>query len=94
MELFHLGIELKKWNQEEIIYAYLYRHCATASMVELATGIPQKNICRYKRKLQKAGLLWEVMKSTCRYTNHEAWYLTTNQTLLDCSQLSLFKAQL
>jgi len=60
------------------IFTYLQKNIATASMVSEATGIPQKNICRYKRDLEKAGQLWEVEKKQCNKTGFKAWYLTTN----------------
>lgn len=50
-------------------------------MVSKATGIPQKNICRYKRDLQQAGLLCEVRKGICELTKFRAYYLTTNPDL-------------
>ena len=39
-------------NQLQTIFQYLQEHDATASMVSDATGVPQKNICRYKRDLE------------------------------------------
>ena len=78
-------------NQLKTIFQYLQEHTATASMVSAATGIPQKNICRYKRDLEKAGLLFEVEKKLCRQTGFRAWYLTTNSELSPRStQLYLF----
>lgn len=65
-------------NQLKTIFLYLKEHVATASMVSEATGIPQKNICRYKRDLEKAGRLWEIEKKNCKETGFKAWYLTTN----------------
>ena len=47
-------------------------------MASKATGIPQKNICRYKRDLELAGKLWETEKKHCKATGFKAWYLTTN----------------
>lgn len=67
-------------NQLQTIFQYLHHHVATASMVADATGIPQKNICRYKRDLEKAGQLKEVEKKLCRLTGFRAWYITTDQT--------------
>ncbi|MGO3689346.1 MAG: hypothetical protein ACTJF0_02730 [Psychroflexus halocasei] len=63
--------------QRKTIFTYLKDHTATASMVADATGIPQKNICRYKRDLEKAGKLWETEKKLCKKTGFRAWYLTT-----------------
>lgn len=65
-------------NQFQTIFHYLHEHIATASMVADATGIYQKNICRYKRDLEKAGRIWELEKKRCQKTGFKAWYLTTN----------------
>lgn len=67
-------------TQLKTIFEYLQKEVATASMVSGATGIPQKNICRYKRDLEKAGQLKEVDKKLCRLTGFKAWYITTDQT--------------
>jgi hypothetical protein len=65
-------------NQLKTIFQYLQKHIATASMVSAMTGVPQKNICRYKRDLEKLGQLWETEKKLCKQTGFRAWYLTTN----------------
>ena len=65
-------------TQFKTIFHYLQEHTATASMVSDITGIPQKNICRYKRDLENAGRLWETEKKLCQLTGFQAWYLTTN----------------
>ena len=65
-------------SQLKTIFQYLQNHTATNAMVSAATGIPQKNICRYKRDLEKAGLLWETKRKLCKQTGFKAWYLTTN----------------
>ena len=70
--------DTNKNNQILTIFKYLENHIATASMVTKATGIPQKNICRYKRDLEKAGRLWEIEKKKCKETGFLAWYITTN----------------
>ncbi|WP_209399822.1 hypothetical protein [Pseudozobellia sp. WGM2] len=78
-------------NQLKTIFQYLQEHVATASMVSAATGIPQKNICRYKRDLEKAGRLWEIEKKHCKQTGFKAWYLTTNpEQSPGSNQLNLF----
>jgi len=69
-------------RQLKTIFQYLQKHIATASMVSAATGIPQKNICRYKRDLEKSGRLWEIEKKLCKYTAFKAWYLITDPELL------------
>lgn len=77
--------------QLQTIFQYLQDHTATASMVAAVTGIPQKNICRYKRDLEKAGRLWEVEKKLCKQTGFKAWYLTTNPKKASFNnQLNLF----
>lgn len=67
--------------QKKIFFEYLKRHTATASMVAKVTGIPQKNITRYKREFEKTGLLKEVFKGNCKDTGFKAWYLSTNPEL-------------
>jgi hypothetical protein len=47
-------------------------------MVSDATGIPKRSICKYKRNLEKSGLLWEIEKTYCKITGFKAWYLTTD----------------
>jgi hypothetical protein len=68
--------------QTKVFFEYLKTNLATASMVAKATGIPQKNITRFKREFEKAGLLVEVMRSQCKDTGFNAWYLSTNPTLI------------
>lgn len=78
-------------TQLQTIFSYWFENIATASMVSTATGVPQKNICRYKRDLEKAGRLWEIEKTTCKKTGFKAWYITTNPELVPpSSQLTLF----
>lgn len=78
-------------NQLKTIFQFLQKHIATASMVSAATGIPQKNICRYKRDLEKAGRLWEIEKKLCKQTGFKAWYITTNPEQAPFNnQLNLF----
>ncbi len=67
-----------QFNQLQTIFEYLRKNVATASMVADATGIYQKNICRYKRDLEKAGRLWELNKAVCKKTGFKSWYLTTD----------------
>lgn len=69
-------------KEEQTIFSYLQNTIATASMISKATGITQKNICRYKADLEKKNLLFEVYKRSCKVTGYKAWYLTTNGSLL------------
>ena len=72
----------RKSNQRKIVFDYLMNHTATASMVEEATGIKQKNICRIKREYEKQGLLFEVGRRFCQLTGFRASYLTTNKEII------------
>lgn len=81
-------------NQLQTIFAELQKQPLTASMLSEVTGVPQKNICRYKRDLEKAGMLWEVKRERCKKTGYWAWYITTdpNQAPSRSKQLNLFAA--
>jgi len=61
-------------------------------MVTEATGIPQKNLCRYKRELEKMGVLCVMYRDVCKHTGCKAGYLTTNPQIRKKYgiQLSLF----
>ncbi len=80
-------------SEEQTIFYYLKEHVATASMVTEATGVKQKNICRYKRDLEKANMLWELERKACKQTGFKAWYLTTNpdKAPKNSKQLSLWE---
>ena len=78
-------------TQLQTIIEYLQNHVATASMVADATGVAQKNLCRYKRDLEQAGQLAEVRKGACQLTGFKAWYITTDKTKFPKPiQLTLF----
>lgn len=68
-------------TQIKTIFEYLQNHTVTASMLSEATNVPQKSICRYKRDLERKGLLYEVEKKLCLLTNFKAFFLTTNPEL-------------
>ncbi len=73
------------------IFEYLKEKVCTASMLSEATGVKQKNICRYKRDLEQQGLLKELYKTYCKVTGFKAWYITTNPELFPKSnQIKLF----
>jgi len=85
------GKNTNKTTQLKTIFRYLKNHIATATMVSNATGVPRPNITRYKRDLEKQGMLAEVTKKYCEITNHLAWYLTTDPELFPKSnQLKMF----
>lgn len=62
-----------KYGRKQLL-AYLKNNTANASMIEEATGIKQKNLCRYKRELEKIGLLWERYKDPCQITGFYSAY--------------------
>ena len=69
-------------NETQRFFDYLQENTATASMVTAATGIVQKNICRYKRELGKLGLLWEVDYKPCKITGFMSSWLSTNPDMI------------
>ena len=80
--------KLKKWRKDagftterQRFYNYLRNRICTCSEAALALGISQKNLCRYKRYLERQGLLWEVFRSGCPITGYPAWFITTNPGL-------------
>ena len=85
-----MNSKTKKTQLQTILY-YLQDHTSTASMISKATGIPQKNITRYKADLEKKGLLKEVAKRKCKLTGFPAWYLSTNIVHIVPSKLELIR---
>jgi hypothetical protein len=79
-------------SQDKIIFDALKDTSLTASQIEILTGVKQKNICRYKRNLEKAGKLWQVKKVRCPITGHWAWSITTDPDKIQKQgiQLDLF----
>jgi len=73
-------------RQLKTIFEYLKQNTATNTMVSVNTGVPQKNICRFKRDLEQQGLLIEVEKKLCKITGFRAWYLSTNENLIKQSK--------
>lgn len=72
----------RKFNSEmQQVYEYLFKNTATGSMVSEALDIKQKNICRYKAKLEDNGVLCELYIGPCKITGFQATYLTTNPEL-------------
>lgn len=82
----------KQPGQKVTFYQYLQTRIETASMIAEATGIPQKNICRYKRDFEKRGQLAEVRKGKCLVTGCKANFITTNRDYFPkCTQTYLFE---
>lgn len=91
-------IELKKQYSEEHLFAVALRHVTTTKKALCkALKINIDNACRYKRKLEKNGLLVQSINEViCPYTEHLAHLISTNpiefDRLLksDNNQLNLF----
>ena len=72
------GTEIQRFNQ------YLKTNIATCSMVAKAIDVHQKNLTRYKRELEKIGLLYQYpTKAICKDSGFKAHYLTTNPDLIN-----------
>lgn len=69
-------------SQKEVFKHYLSENVATCSMVANQTGIPQKNLTRYKTELEDKGLLKVLFVATCKVTGFKAQYLTTNLEII------------
>ena len=81
-------------NETKVFFDYLQENTATCSMVSEATGLKQKNLCRYKVELQRNNLLWEVDFRPCDLTGFKAQWLTTNPDNvppINNKQLSIFE---
>lgn len=70
-----------KVNQKKLFYQYLYENIATVAMISKTIDIPEKNLCRYKRQLEKKGLLFKVYRGLCKRTGFKSFYITTNKEL-------------
>ena len=80
-------------TQLKTVFEYLQNNVTTASMVSEATGVPQKNVCRYKRTLERLGKLAVVKRDVCQKTGYIAWYITTDRAKFPAKvvQLGIFE---
>lgn len=69
-------------SQKEVFKHYLSENVATCSMVAKQTGIPQKNLTRFKAELEDKGLLKVLFVANCKVTSFKAQYLTTNTEII------------
>lgn len=74
-------------SQKEVFKAYISENIATCSMVSAQTGIPHKNLTRYKTELEEKGLLKVLFVTNCKVTGFKAQYLTTNTDIINCFKL-------
>jgi len=77
-----LRIQDTKDSELMAVFQYLQIAPATATMVAAALNIYRPNLSWRKDRLQKAGLLVEVVKYPCKITKRPAWYLSTNPALI------------
>lgn len=68
-------------NEYQRFHDFLLKNVATATMAAAALNIYRPNVCRYKRRLEKEGKLFEIRKGICTITGFPANYLTTNPAL-------------
>lgn len=69
-------------SQKYVFKHYLCKNIATCSMVAKQTGIPQKNLTRFKAELEEKGLLKVLFLAPCKQTGFKAQYLTTNSEII------------
>ncbi len=73
-------LELKNELSEVDLFAFGLRFVTTTKKAYCAAlGIPIEAGCRYKRQLEKSGVLVQsINKAVCPCTNHYAYALSTN----------------
>lgn len=74
-------------SQKEVFVQFLNENVATCSMVAKQTGIPQKNLTRYKSELEDKEVLKVLFVTNCKVTKFKAQYLTTNTDIIKCFKL-------
>lgn len=76
----------------KIFYDYLSDKATTQTAVCKATGLHQKNTCRYKSLLQKQNKLWVVKLGICPITKRSnVQFITTNSEYRKIGQFKLFE---
>ena len=89
-------LELKKEYSEEQLFFIALKHITTTKKALCsAINIPIEAACRYKRDLEKRGVLMQSLQDViCPYTRNPARLLSTNPAEFDdlnnTDQLSLF----
>ena len=78
--------------QQKAFYNYLQGDPVTVAMAAYVLKIPEKNLTRYKRELEKANKLWRVFQGSCKFTGNRAWFITTDplKAAKTSKQLKLF----
>lgn len=65
-------------TQRKVIFLELFKEPMNTKMLHLKTGIPREDLCRRKRDLEDANLLWVMKMDYCPITGHLVQFLTTN----------------
>lgn len=78
-------------SQLQAFYNYLFRNVCTVAMASKALSISEKNLCRHKATLEKAGRIFIVKREKCEHTGFLANYLSTNPIHAPQSQMKLFE---
>ena len=73
--------------KEKAIFYYLQKEIPNATMISLATGITQKNICIAKQNLEKEVKLQELFRGFCKAIGFKTYYLTTNKAIFKNNDL-------
>lgn len=77
--------------QLKITFEGFFKQPLTMKELSVSTGIDRANLCRYCRKLRKAGKIAVFKKTYCSITKHLANKYTTNPEIFPInSQLTLF----
>jgi hypothetical protein len=86
----HTIPELKVlYSEENLFYVALKHVTTTKKSLCKALGLNIDNCCRYKRDLEKKGLLIESTDNyTCNYSNCQAKILSTSQAKFDMLLMS------
>lgn len=69
------------YTQLQGIFLFLKKQTATARMISEYTGIPHTSICKWKKVLEKRGLLIEVEKKPCKVSGQKSYYLSCNPAI-------------
>ncbi len=78
-------------GQKRVFRKYLETRTTTAAQAALDLGIWRANTCRFKRQLEKEGLLVEVSKAKCPVTGFQAAFLSCDKELVRISRSRLIK---
>jgi hypothetical protein len=76
-----LNFDKNKDTKIKLFQQYLSLNICTIAIASKALNISEKNLCQYKRLLEKQGLLYKVYHGICKETGFRAYYITTNAKL-------------